>query len=204
MFGLTFKDLKKYFTVLSNVTLEDVYPIRSDQDLTAWKFSFDDNVVFLPVSNMTDVIDFAAAYKLLINAELYNVYDDYEVYGDEVGLVNKALGITNDKIVKTDIERTPCTICNMNITHPKHLDDESIEKTYHIGIFFNDCMEALRENNRYNEVVIVVKGSTVEIAAYLFRVQMDLFSKERQIVCSHVYQCNDFALLKFKILRKEE
>lgn len=204
LFGLTFKDIKKCFTVLDEVKLEDLYPLRSDQELTAWKFSFDDNVLWLPVSNLLEVTDFAAAYKLLLNAELYNVYNDYEVYGDEVGLVNKALGITNEKIVKTDDEKNTCINVNLATIKPKHFDDEAIEKKNHIGIFFNDCVEPLREDNMYNEIVIVVKGSITEIAAYLFRVQMELISKTRRVLCNKVYQCNNLALIKFKVFRKEE
>ena len=64
MFGLTFKDLNNYFTVLDEVTLEDIYPIRTEKELTAWKFSFDDsNILWLPVSNIRDVVDYASAYK---------------------------------------------------------------------------------------------------------------------------------------------
>ena len=205
MFGLTFKDLKKYFNVLPEVTLKDIYPIRSDKDLTAWKFSFDDdNVLFLPVSNILDVIDYAAAYKLLTNAGLYNVMNDYEVYGDEVGIVNKALGITNEKIVKTDDEKNACISVNLATIKPKHLDDEEIEKKNHIGIFFNDCIEPLREDNKYDEIIIVVKGEITEIGAYLFRVQMDLTDRNKRVLCSNVYQCNDFALIKFNVIRKGE
>lgn len=205
MFGLTFKDLKKYFVVLDEVTLQDIFPIRTENELTAWKFSFDDsNVIWLPVSNIVDVVDYASAYKLLINGELYNVFNDYEVYGDEVGLVNKALGITNETIVKTDLEKNDCINYNKASIMNKHTDDEIIEKKNHIGIFFNDVFEALREDNQYNEVIIIVKGSITEIGAYLFRVQMELSTSKKQILCSKVLQCNDFALIKFKIVRKEE
>lgn len=204
MFGLTFKDLKNCFTVLDEVTLEDIYPIRTEKDLTAWKFSFDDsNILWLPVSNIRDVVDYASAYKLLVNGELYNVFNDYEVYGDEVGLVNKALGITNETIVKTDLERNECIDYNRATTINKHVDDEVIDKKYHIGIFFNDVFEALREDNKYDEIVVIVKGSTVEIGAYLFRVQMEMSTSKKQIFCNNVIQCNDFALIKFKIVRKE-
>ena len=198
------KNLTQYFTVLDDVTLEDIFPIRSDKDLTAWKFSFSDRVLFLPASNLLDVIDYASAYKLLLNGELYNIYNDYEVYGDEVGLVNKALGINNPKIVKTDEETSDCFKCNVSITNPLHLDDEIIEKKHHVGIFFKDVFEALREDNKYDEIIVIVKGEIAEIAAYLFRIQMELTNKDKQILCNKVIQCNDFALIKFTILRKEE
>ena len=205
MFGLTFKDLSKYFTVLDPVQLEDLYPIRTENDMTAWKFSFDDNVIWLPVSNMLDVTDYAAAFKLLLNGGLYNVYNDYEVYGDEVGLVNKALGITDRSIVKSEYdEKNTCMNYNLSTVKYKHIDDAVIEKKNHVGIFFKDIFEALREDNQYNEIVVIVKGEITEIAAYLFRVQIELTSKDKQILCNQVIQCNDFALLKFKIVRKEE
>lgn len=204
MFGLTFKDLKKYFVILNEITLDDIYPIRTENELTAWKFSFDDNnVIWLPVSNIKDVVDYASAYKLLLNGELYNVFNDYEIYGDEVGLVNKALGITNENIIKTDLDKNECINYNIATTTNKHIDDEVIDKKNHIGIFFKDIFEALREDNKYDEVVIIVKGDVTEIAAYLFRVQMELSTPKKQILCNKVIQCNDFALIKFKIVRKE-
>ena len=118
--------------------------------------------------------------------------------------MNKALGITNEKIVKTDDEKNDCINVNLATIKPKHLDDEAIEKKHHIGIFFNDCIEPLREDNKYNEIIIIVKGEIAEIGAYLFRVQMDLTSSNRRVLCSNVYQCNDFALIKFNVIRKEE
>ena len=67
----------------------------------------------------------------------------------------------------------------------------------------NVLVEALREDNKYDEIVIIVKGAVTEIAAYLFRVQMELSTPKKQILCNKVIQCNDFALIKFKIVRKE-
>lgn len=200
IFGLEFKDLSKFFVRLDDVSLENIIPLKTEKEYTGWRFTFSNEVIWLPIGNVNEVLDYAVAFKLLSEAGLYNVFNDYTVYGDEVGLVNKVLSINNENIVKNMINNDNIKI-NCNTIIPSHADDSTIEKTNHVGIFFDDCIDYLVNDDTFTEVYLMTKGNAVDIAGYLFSVQMATFRPNRQVLCEKVYMCNDLALMKFKIKR---
>lgn len=200
LFGLEFKDLSKFFIRLDDVSLENIIPLKTEQEYTGWRFTFSNEVIWLPIGNVNDVLDYAVAFKLLSSAGLYNVFNDYIVYGDEVGLVNKVLSITDSNIVKNMIDNKNIDI-NLNTITPSHIEEDKVEKTKHIGIFFDDCIDYLVHDDTLDEVYLMSKGNAVDIAGYLFSLQMATFRKNRQVLCERVWLCNDLALIKFKIVR---
>ena len=100
IFGLEFKDLSKFFVRLDEVTLENIIPLKTEQEYTGWRFTFSNEVMWLPIGNVNEVLDYAIAFKLFSEAGLYNVFNDYTVYGDDVGLINKVLSIDDSNVVK--------------------------------------------------------------------------------------------------------
>ncbi len=200
IFGLEFKDLSKFFVRLDEVKLEDIIPLKTEQEYTGWRFTFSDEVIWLPVGNVNNVIDYAVAFKLFSEAGLYNVFNDYTVYGDDVGLVNKVLSINDESIVKNMTNNKNIEI-NIRTIVPGHIEENKVEKTNHVGIFFDDCIDYLTNDDILNEVYLMTKGTPVDIAGYLFSLQMATFRNNRKVLCERVWLCNDLALMKFKIDR---
>lgn len=200
LFGLEFKDLSKFFIRLDDVNLENIIPLKTEGEYTGWRFTFSNEVIWLPIGNVNDVVDYAVAFKLLSEAGLYNVFNDYVVYGDEVGLVNKVLSIIDPNIVKNMISNHNIDI-NLSTITPIHLEEAKVEKTKHTGIFFDDCIDYLVNDDTLDEVYLMTKGTPVDIAGYLFSLQMATFRNNRKVLCERVWLCNDLALMKFRIVR---
>ena len=200
IFGLEFKDLSKFFVRLDDITLENIIPLKTEKEYTGWRFTFSNEVIWLPIGNVNEVLDYAVAFRLFKEAGLYNVFNDYTVYGDEVGLINKVLSINDNTVIKNMTNGKNIEI-NLNTILPEHLEENKVEKTNHIGIFFDDCIDYLVNDDTLNEVYLMTKGNAVDIAGYLFSLQMATFSPNRQVLCSKVWLCNDLALMKFIIKR---
>ena len=200
IFGLECKDLSKFFVRLDEVTLENIIPLKTEQEYTGWRFTFSNEVMWLPIGNVNEVLDYAIAFKLFSEAGLYNVFNDYTVYGDDVGLINKVLSIDDANVVKNMTNNKNIEI-NLKTITPSHLEENKVEKTNHVAIFFDDCIDYLVNDDTFNEVYLMTKGNPVDIAGYLFSLQMAAYRPNRQVLCEKVWLCNDLALMKFKIKR---
>ena len=69
LFGLEFKDLSKFFIRLDDVSLENIIPLKTEQEYTGWRFTFSNEVIWLPIGNVNDVLELARKNRSALDEE---------------------------------------------------------------------------------------------------------------------------------------
>lgn len=176
---------------LEGVTTEDLIPINTDKTLTAWKFKFCDVVLWIPSTSISNVLDYAIVFKMLINAGMMDFSAEYEVFGDSIGMISKVLNPNqvafsdSNECIEKNIESSDSSYAN-------------VPPTKKIGIYFNDSLNNIIDDCDYDRVYTISRGDIVQVLMYMFLSQMQFSSKTSNYCIDKVIRCNDFVLFRYK------
>lgn len=187
------KSIAKDIITHDPVTDDMCIPIRSERGMTAWKFSFNDKVVWIPSGSIKGITEYGCLFKLL-NTILIDYAAEYEVYDDKTGITAVALGIS-DSIAFSD--NTSCIEQNLDSVKFGTTQVES-KKTKTIGIFFQGALSSVIDDRKYEKVYNLVKGSLADVASYMLFAMMNYTNKTSNYLAETVNICGEYALIRFK------
>lgn len=185
--------MAKDLVELEDVTLEDLIPISTENGLTAWKFKFNQSILWLPMDSVDKVLPYAILYKIFSEIGIIDYSSSYEVFGDDVGIISRIVGTTevdysdSNLCIKKNMETSLQEYPNVNTTPTKK-----------VGIFFEDSLANIKGDSGYSVLYIVTKGDGLSVMLYMFLSQLQFSSKSTDYIIDKLARCNDYCVLRYK------